>query len=298
MRPSRLLLSCGIASLAFACTRWERQGIVDDTAAFGFPRALEYAERASAAYGSDDAIRQRFGQGSEISIRDLPGLNVKAFVEVDRAKRLQWVVVRGTANLVNVKVDCEYHRDSESRLGCPVHRGFYTSAVGVYAFAHPLLDPTFETRVTGHSLGGAVAAVLLMMFENDGLRLGRAMTFGQPKVTDAQGVLRYARLPLLRFVNHDDPIPLVPPAGFLPREGRGGAYRHFGAEVWLEDNGQFEFFPEHRAQARDLTSFWGHLGEENPAEHLIAHYILKMESLVARFPERTPLRQPSSLAGR
>jgi triacylglycerol lipase len=283
------LVVCGLATASVACRGWEKQGILDDTAAFGFPRALEYAERASAAYESDDVIRQRFGQSSEVTIRDLPGLNVKAFVEIDRAKRLQWVVVRGTANLANVRVDCEYHRDSESHLGCPVHRGFYTSAIGVYAFARPLLDPTFETRVTGHSLGGAVAAVLLMMFENDGLKLGRAMTFGQPKVTDEQGVLRYARLPLLRFVNHDDPIPLIPPAGFLPREGRGGAYRHFGAEVWLEDNGEFEFFSEHRAQARDLTSFWGHLGEENPAEHLIAHYISKMEALLAKFPHRAPL---------
>src|SRR5262245_13950661 len=114
------LLVCGLAAAAVACNRWQKQGILDDTAAFGFPRALEYAERASAAYTSDDAIRQRFGQGAEISVRDLPGLDVKAFIEVDRAKRLQWVVVRGTANLANLKVDCEYHRDSETRLGCPV----------------------------------------------------------------------------------------------------------------------------------------------------------------------------------
>jgi triacylglycerol lipase len=286
MRPRRAALPAIVVGLTLGCTSWQSRGLVDDTAAFGFPRALEYAERASAAYETDDAIRQRFGQGTEVSIRDIPGLDIKAFVEVDRAKRLQWVAVRGTASLANVRVDCEYHRDSETRLGCPVHRGFYDSAVGVYGFARPLLDPAFETRVTGHSLGGAVAAVLLMMFENDGLKLGRAMTFGQPKVTNGQGVERYGRLPLLRFVNHDDPIPLVPPASFLPGHGKG-AYRHFGAEVWLEDNGQFEFFPEHPAQARDVTSFWNHLGEENPAEHLIANYIHKMEALLNEFPSRS-----------
>jgi triacylglycerol lipase len=288
MHPTRLALLAGLAGLPFGCTSWQSKGIVDDTAAVAFPRAIEYAERASAAYEPDDAIRKRFGQDTELSIRDVPALDIKAFVEIDRAKRRQWVVVRGTANLANVKVDGEYHRDAEPRLGAPIHRGFYDAAQAVYGFARPLLDPTLEVRVTGHSLGGAVAAVLLMMFDNDGLKLGRAITFGQPKVTNGKGVERYRLLPLLRFVNHDDPIPLIPPDGFLPGQGKGG-YRHFGAEVWLEDNGQFEFFPEHRAEKRDVTSFWEHLGEENPAEHLIAHYIQKMRTLLEKFPERTAL---------
>jgi triacylglycerol lipase len=271
----------------------------DDTSAFGFPRALEYARRAAAVYEPDDAIRQSFGQGTHLEIRDLPGIDVRAFVEIDRQRQVQWVVVRGTANLANVKVDAEWHEDAEARLGIPIHRGFFAAAIAVHDFARPLLDPAFETRVTGHSLGGAGAAVLLMLFQQDGLRLGRAMTFGQPKVTNQSGVTRFRDLPLLRFVNHDDPVPLLPPRA--PGEGPGG-YRHFGPEVWLLDAGGFRFFPEHWAEAPDVTAFWSHLGKEAVSEHFIARYLANLERQAQLFPQRTVLEprsaspSPSALA--
>jgi len=131
MRGLLLALATLLPLATAGCDRWQARGIPDDTAAFGFPRALEYAERASAAYESDDVIRERFGAGRELRIRDIPGLDVKAFVEIDEARRVQWVVVRGTASLANVKVDVACHKDSEARLGCPVHRGFYNAAEGV-----------------------------------------------------------------------------------------------------------------------------------------------------------------------
>ena len=283
LRAALATVTLVVVTLLPGCSRWQKGGLLDDSAAFGFPRVLEHARRAAAAYETDDVIKERFGAGTRLEISDLRGVDVKAFVEVDGAARVQWVVVRGTANLANVKLDAEWHKDAEARLGVPIHRGFYDSALAVYGFARPRLDPSFETRVTGHSLGGAVAAVLLMMFHEDGLHLGRAMTFGQPKVTNAAGVARYRDLPLLRFVNHDDPVPLLPPEGF----GQGaGVYRHFGAEVWLEDQGGFRFFPEHRAEAGAVTGFWRHLGEEDVAEHFIARYIANLEKQLQLFPHR------------
>jgi hypothetical protein len=285
-----ITLALGVGGCGRACSSWQSLGIEDDTDAVGFPSALEYAQRASAVYASDAVIRQRFGQGTRLEIRDVPRLDLRTFVEIDPIRRVQWVAVRGTANLANVKLDAEWHKDSEARLGVSIHRGFFDAAVAVHDFARPLLDPAFETRVTGHSLGGAGAVVLLMFLQQDGLRLGRAMTFGQPKVTNQAGVERYRDLPLLRFVNHDDPVPLLPPRG--PDEGPG-AYRHFGPEVWLQDSGGFRFFPEHWAEAPDVTSFWGHLGREDVAEHFIARYLANLERQVQLFPQRT-VAQPLS----
>ncbi|HJT21997.1 MAG TPA: hypothetical protein VJ746_16090 [Nitrospira sp.] len=40
----------------------------------------------------------------------------------------------------------------------------------VYRFAKPLLKTDYETRVTGHSYGGAAAAIVLMMLKEDGAK--------------------------------------------------------------------------------------------------------------------------------
>jgi triacylglycerol lipase len=288
LRRSLRSLLAALSVAACGCERWQSKGALDDARALSFGQALEYAERASAAYGTDASIRARFGEGTRLAIRDLPEVDVKAFVEVDPGRRVQWVAVRGTASLRDVKDDVEYREEPDPALGIRVHRGFYESATAVHDFVRPLLLRQYETRLTGHSLGGAVAAILMMMLQEDGQRLGRAITFGQPKVTNEQGVERYRRLPLLRVVNHDDPVPLLPPAVFLPGRG-GGAYRHFGAEVWLLDDGNFRFFPEPVAQERDVTAFWTHLPEVNVTEHFIANYLRKLDEAAQRFPGPAPL---------
>ena len=102
------------------------------------------------------------------------------------------------------------------------------------------------------------------------------MTFGQPKVTNEAGVDRYRDLPLLRIVNHDDPVPLLP--WETPRAAQAGFFRHLGAELWLTDRGTWQFFAEHRAERFLLTSFVAHVGRENPREHEMARYLAKSSS--------------------
>jgi hypothetical protein len=239
---------------------------------------LDYARRASAAYADEAGIRAVIGPGPTLAVADLPGVDVRAFVEVDEAKRVQWVAVRGTANLKNAWEDAEYAKVEAPDLGIPVHEGFVDDAQAVWSFARPRLRAGLETRLTGHSLGGAVALLLAMRLQTEGLPLGRVVTFGQPKVTNEAGVARFRDLPLLRVVNHDDPVPLLP--WETVGAARGGLYRHLGQELRLTDRGTFELFPEHQAERYLLSSFLGRLGRENPVEHEIARYLARIEGIV------------------
>jgi predicted lipase len=207
---------------------------------------------------------------------------VRAIVEVDEARHRQWVVVRGTANLANVVEDADYAKAEAPDLGIPVHQGFVLDARAVWSFARPLLKPGIETRLTGHSLGGALAVLLAMRLRVDGQPIGRVVTFGQPKVTTETGVFRFRDLPLLRIVNHDDPVPLLP--WETPGAALAGLFRHLGEELWLTDRGTWQLFAEHRAERYLLTSFVAHLGRENPKEHEMARYLARLEALVPSAP--------------
>ncbi|HEY6552143.1 MAG TPA: lipase family protein, partial [Vicinamibacteria bacterium] len=243
---------------------------------------LAYARRASAAYGDEAAIRAAIGPGPALTVANLHGVDVRAFIEVDEAKRVQWLAVRGTANLENAAEDADYTKVPAPELGIPVHTGFAADARAVWSFARPLLRPGLETRVTGHSLGGAVAVLLAMRLRVDGVPLGHVITFGQPKVTTEVGVARFRDLPLLRVVNHDDPVPLLP--WETPGAVVGGLYRHLGRELRLSNRGTFELFAEHSAERYLLTSFVARLGREHPEEHEIARYLGRIETLIGTRP--------------
>jgi hypothetical protein len=118
-----------------------------------FVHALQYAQRSALVYETDAAIRQKAPAGTTVSIMPETATGVKAYVETDDSKKTQWVVVRGTSNLANMKLDVDYNKVVDPRLQVPLHKGFADMALQAYRFAKPLLKPGYEIRVTGHSLG-------------------------------------------------------------------------------------------------------------------------------------------------
>jgi predicted lipase len=243
-----------------------------------FNLALQHAERSAAAYKTAEQIHAQFGHSDKLTIRELNEIDVLAFVETHDKLKLQWVVVRGTANFENVKLDADYIKATHTEVGVPLHKGFWESSNAVYNAVRPLLNKNYQTFVTGHSLGGAIAAILMMRFHNEGLPLGQCVTFGQPKVTNENGVERYRDLPLLRVVNNEDPVPLVPPLSLL--SAVHGAYHHFGSEVHLEKSSTYKFYPEHQAERFDVTSFWTHIGREDASDHHVASYVGNVRNLL------------------
>jgi hypothetical protein len=254
-----------------------------------FTQALQYAQRTALAYESDATIQQQSRAGVRVSISTPLSSGIKAYVEQDDAKRVQWIVVRGTSNLINIQLDSDYNKVVDSRLQVPLHKGFADSALQVYRFAKPLLKSDYETRITGHSLGGAAAVIVLMLLKEDGFKLGPALTFGQPMVTNRAGAQKYRTLPLLRVVNAKDPIPWLPPLevfGVLDE----GPFQHFGPEVVLEEGGAYRYFSDPQGQRMSVLAFWNNLKNlsiQDLPEHFMSTYLrLIQQKLPAASPAR------------
>src|SRR4051812_42916463 len=94
-----------------------------------FTLALQYAQRAALAYEQDTTIQQQSGTGVRISISSPLSSGVKAYVEVNDAARVQWIVVRGTSSLINIRADVDYNKVVDSRLQIPLHKGFADAAL-------------------------------------------------------------------------------------------------------------------------------------------------------------------------
>lgn len=178
-----------------------------------FKEVLWYAERAKAAYQTEAEIRRAFPQ--TVRVAQVAGTDVQYFVERFPEQKQQVVTVRGTDNFANFKQDAEYLPEWNSKLGIRVHRGFDSDTSKLYAELLPHLDKDMAVKVTGHSLGAAISTLLMMYLHQDGFQLGPSINFGQPKVTNNEGVKAWEFLPLLRVVDENDLVPLVPPTTLL-----------------------------------------------------------------------------------
>ncbi|XVQ06574.1 lipase family protein [Spirillospora sp. CA-255316] len=192
-------------------------------------------------------------------------LRSTAFVVQSRSGRVAILCYRGTEplNLINwmLTIDLEperigYQIGDQSPA---VHGGFYrntratryevmntlkracegrsvlTSAAGGGADADPMVDGELEALyITGHSLGGAMAALMAVMIKHEDKfrtvsdRLSAVYTFGQPMVGNRDFAkncqdVEFLRDNVIRYVYDSDLVPHLPPAV-------SGAFRHFGRE--------------------------------------------------------------------
>jgi triacylglycerol lipase len=215
-------------------------------------------------------------------------------VEVNDAARVQWIVVRGTSSLINIRADVDYNKVVDSRLQIPLHKGFADAALQAYQFAKPLLKTDYETRVTGHSYGAAAAVIVLMLLKEDGLKLGQAMTFGQPKVTNREGVRKYRSLLLVRFINDNDPVPLLPPFELFAVLDEG-PFQHIGPEVVLEEGTNYRFYPEHQVERSSVLSFWDNLKNlsiQDVPDHFMSSYLTRIQKVTGK--GRVSSRRPAT----
>jgi len=246
-------------------------------ATIDFKRVQWYAKRANAAYQSADEIRREFPD--TILVASTPK-GVQYFLEKDNSKGVQVLVIRGTDNLANIREDAECVESRNSKLGIYVHNGFDEDAQQIFEDILPRLDKSRELIVTGHSLGAAVSTILMMYFHEEGFTLGPSINFGQPKVTNKAGVEKYRSLPLLRVVDKDDPVPLVPPNDLI--DSIHGDYEHLGAEILLLHGKYYVYADRHVARKLSVDSFWKNLGNEHVSDHRMVHYLHNIaEKLIA-----------------
>jgi hypothetical protein len=108
--------------------------------------------------------------------------------------------------------------------------------------------------ITGHSMGGAMAAIMALQIMGDpaysdiGEKLRAVYTFGQPMIGSSAIAAAYGdipasrRAPVFRYVYRDDPVPHMPPQST-------GDFAHFGREFRYHE--KWEESPE---AARPMSS--------------------------------------------
>ena len=237
-----------------------------------FSELYGYAARAKSAYDTEAGIREKYANTVRVST---PGkTNAQYFVERDDKAKVQYISIRGTANRQNVFEDIEIKIQEDISLAIPVHAGFDKTARALYEDMKPFLKPNYKTYITGHSLGGAIAAVLAIYLVDDKFDVAKVVTFGQPKFTTNAGVEKLGFLQVTRIVDENDIVPMLPPTTF--RNRLHGAYEHIGPEIILLEGPRYVYLPEHDADRISIGEFWRDIRYADLDDHHMDNYLSRI----------------------
>lgn len=156
------------------------------------------------------------------------------------------LVFRGSQQLADWKTNFKIRLTQFATVATPgtdvpkgrVHRGFLEAWQSVERQVVRYLKEwcTDETElwITGHSLGGALAAMASVSLEAQGFAVSGLYTFGQPRIAGWGMVNKVnARMGdrIVRYANNNDVVPLIPPqiTPWMPSRvyGHLGHFRYF-----------------------------------------------------------------------
>ena len=120
------------------------------------------------------------------------------------------ISIRGTDNSKNVLTDLDARPFRDRKLGVQIHRGFRDAAEKLRddILENVALEETII--LTGHSLGGAIAQILGLWFEDDAYEV-QIYTFGSPSVIIEQ----MWEDGHFRVYLENDPVPFLPPFPYV-----------------------------------------------------------------------------------
>ncbi|WP_283787243.1 lipase family protein [Bermanella sp. WJH001] len=223
----------------------------------------------------------------------LPVVEVSYFLSVYQG--MQYLTVRGTANLQNAMVDLDIHLKQDEQLGIAVHQGFANAALAIFNDAKPYLNQAQGIRTTGHSLGGAAAVMLAMYLQEAGFKMDQLITFGQPKVTNVGGANRFSNLKLWRVVTTKDIVPLVPPLSPLQISNLD-VYWHMGEEIILLEGSNYSVTSGVKSMLRATKFVTSVPNESNLEAHKMHTYLTLIQSKQAQANE-VPYKSDFSMFG-
>jgi len=260
------------ACVGISTTELQRIGSKITPENINFGELYTYAERANAAYATKSLIRSKY----PLTVRiNAPGqTDVRYFLERNDKTRTHFITVRGSTNSKNFSEDLDIAVREDRKVNIPVHTGFDLAARAIYNDVRPYLKAGYKTYLTGHSLGGAVAAILTIYMIEDGVDVVRVVTFGQPRFTTAAGVKQLSFLPLARVVDENDIVPMVPPA--TATDPRFGPYEHVGPEVILLEGRDIVYLPSHDANRISLGEFWRSVSFADLKDHEMKKYLKRI----------------------
>ena len=220
-----------------------------------FKYIKKYGIFSKIAYGGKPSIIKSL-QGSNYQLSrysELTDMRVGYYLITDHVAKNQIIVARGTDNIENVVVDLKLQLKNDSDLSILLHSGFTTAAKAIYKDVKNSLKKEYTIQTTGHSLGGAIAVILSMYLDKDGYKMGRIVTFGQPKVTNVSGAEKYQHLKIIRVVTSQDIVPIVPPFDAVDIKNID-IFWHIGIELILLDGNKYSITKGLKSMLR-ATSF-------------------------------------------
>ncbi len=276
------------------CTSTKPQQVLctlskDSIPVFDFHELVESARLARDAYHDSAENFASYGGRYKVEMFSLPKSSGQVLFLKDTVARRQIVSIRGTETKLvrSVLTDAQYTKQFDPKLGIYVHAGFQKAMVELYDSLSWRLDTSYTTRITGHSLGGALAVLLTYYLTVDGYNLERTVTFGQPKVTNHDGVEKFKHVSLLRVINSKDPVAYVPPLSYVT--ALKSPYQHAGGALVLQDKPPYEYVCSEASNLSFASEFWTDvLGQEKDAsasllENVVFHrdknYVEKLQSL-------------------
>lgn len=282
MRVMMLCSSLSLILLISACSII--QGKI--TSSPQFDNALLYAKVSDLSYKTGTQIPQGL-TALGLTLKktgSVSGTEVQYFVAVDSRREHQIISVRGTANPENVIVDARFIFVDVDSLGIKVHKGFAEASKEVLKDLlkdnADTLDKNKPVIVTGHSLGGAVAVLLGMHLQEMGYNIDSIYTYGQPKVTDRHGANKFKSIPLIRYANKKDIVPLVPPLS-KDQESHWDIYWHLGKEVLLYPDTRYVQLGADASVLRGLTGYYDDLFKKRDLEaHSLVNYITSLQAKI------------------
>merc|ERR1719193_2040324 len=107
----------------------------------------------------------------------------------EKESQIWQVIIAGTENVRNVISDIKFLPKDVEGLG--FHTGFANIAEATFKIIEEKVKAGRNTevlnvRITGHSLGGGVAAALAWKLHRNGYNVGKVVTFGQPEVLESK----------------------------------------------------------------------------------------------------------------
>jgi len=200
-----------------------------------------------------EEIFRFFADGrEEVRVLELSSCEQRAIVTTNDRTKTHTISLRGTKNLKNVaqnlRVGTAPARLSDD-VPVPMHRGYRNIAKRCLEAFEPILKDGYKIELTGHSLGGAAAVALALLYHREGKRqVSRVVTFGAPKLGPKETAEAIEDLDILRVVQKDDIIPLLPMSRPFVRR----PYCHLGEGILLDNDKPGVF--------ADLPREWGAAG--------------------------------------
>ena len=168
-------------------------------------------------------------------------------------------------------------------VGARFHRGFMAALEAIWTPLHAAVAEEMNRArrplwITGHSLGGALALLSAWRFERKFLKVDQVVTYGAPMIGNETAAAAFQKRfgdRITRYVNFEDPVPLLPSISLLTN-----AYVHCPTEVSLRDDPAATSALEALKQAADapalhaglIDGVWGAV-QGRIAAHFIDHYL-------------------------